>query len=847
MPGRRIRRLIFPPNSAGPSDLVRSEPFAVNIPTSSSAGRPPLRRQPALPADRPARERTLRPPPRPLPRPDPALPELPGITLASEPLNRGPFAAVYRGWDRVHRCDVIVKVQRATGDPVAAERFRREAAVMKRLSHPNIVAPYQFHDGDPAALVLEYVPGQTLADQVDSSGWLTPLRAAQVIEDIAAALDCAHAQGIIHRDVKPSNILLPRRGPARLYDFGVAHIDEDVPLTVMGDILGTIEYASPEQVHGNEVPDARSDVYSLAAVAYFALAKTPPFRAADNSAQAQLSVMHRQVFADPPSLRLYRKDIAPVVEAAVLRGLAKAPASRYPSAGQFAAALRAAVEAGTGAPEQRATLAASRRTGGLAGALAGAALLFLAVLALWRTGQFTSPHPARAAQVTKPPTQTPPKAAVPAPGAPQPVAVAAPPSPSPHPAPRVPVAAVRPTSKPIAAIKPVPEAVVATRPRPQPVKRLSRSKPRRFKPTRHLLAAVVHASHPEPSPMLSPPLLPAPAGGPETAAETTPKQTTPQRAWLSVFAKQYLAQTGSEERVASINPQSVWVDGYRASHLAEGRWASLPAGRHVVSFIPDPKSGFAPRQHVVVMLTPGAHVRKQILLPIMIGAAAPAAALPSAGQPPSPFSITAAASTVRPVGWYTVSGWVRVNTSGRQSPPKRASARWVKVDGQPVPALALGRWAQLPAGPHVVSFQPAPALGLGPKTWNIDLVPQAHLNQHIPLPAVSAPTAQLASQPLGRLLVSGWLPVTLPGQKPQLVPVAAEWIKIDGQPSPGLAQGRWVSLPAGRHVLVFQPMPGSGANPSTRLIFLAPQTRLNQPILLPAVPLPATLLHLRDP
>ncbi len=141
-------------------------------------------------------------------------------------------------------------MQRATDDPVARDRFRREAAVMGRLRHPNIVALYRFYDGNPAALVMEYVPGPTLAALVSADGWLPPARAAAVIEGVAAALDLAHAQGIIHRDVKPSNILLPKRGPARLTDFGVAHIEGDAPLTVMGDILGTIEYASPEQVHG---------------------------------------------------------------------------------------------------------------------------------------------------------------------------------------------------------------------------------------------------------------------------------------------------------------------------------------------------------------------------------------------------------------------------------------------------------------------------------------------------------------------------------------------------------------------------------------------------------------------
>ncbi len=646
-----------------------------------------------------------------------ALPPLPDIAVTAEPLSRGPFAAIYRGWDRAHRCDVIVKVQRATGDPIAAERFRREAAVMKRLRHPNIVALYRFHDGDPAALVLEYVPGRTLAALVEAEGWLAPQRAAQVIEEVAAALDCAHAQGIIHRDVKPSNILLPPRAPARLFDFGVAHIDEEAPLTVMGDILGTIEYASPEQVHGNEAPDARSDVYSLAAVAYFALTKTPPFRAADNSTQAQLSVMHRQVFSAPPPLRSYREDLALAVEAAVLRGLAKAPASRYSSAGQFAAALRAAVEAEAGIPEHRA-MAAARRTGAMTGAVAGAALLLLGALALWGTGQLAAPHPARVAQATK----TPPKVA---PAAPRPAA---------------PVAVAQ-TPKPEPAVIPHPlHRVVAAQQPPEPVKTASRPKPSRPvlahahpKPARRLIAVVVPPAPPPPRPK---PLR------------------TPKSARLTARA---------------VRPKAAPVVPARAAH------------------------------------------------------------------------------TARQTGLYTVSGWVPIGAPGHTPALVRASAQWVKVDGRPVLALALGRWARLPAGRHVVTFQPTPALGIGPKTWNINLAAQAHLSQRIPFPSAPMLAVQPDPASTGLLSVSGWLPVTVPGQKPELVPIPAEWVKIDGKPSEDLAHGLWVSLPAGRHVIVFQPLPGSGADPATRVISLAPQARLNQLVPLPAAPLPATPPHLRNP
>ena len=334
---------------------------------------------------------------------DTAPPDLPGITLSPQPFSHSSLSAVYRGWDNTHRCEVVVKIQRATTDPVAMDRFRREAVVMAQLRHPSIVSLYRFYDGDPAALVMEYVSGQTLAQRVEADGSLSPVQVATIVDSVAAGLDCAHAAKIIHRDVKPANILLPKRGLARLTDFGVAHIDTDVSLTLMGDLLGTIEYASPEQVRGHETPDARSDVYSLAAVAYFALTGTPPFRAADESMQAQLSVMHRQVFADPPPLRCHRENISPQVEAVVLRGLAKAPDDRFQSAGHFAAALQAAAKTGGGTPEQNALFAATRRTGVLAGCLTVAALLIVGGGIWWKTSHAPLRQPSSVLVAARPP------------------------------------------------------------------------------------------------------------------------------------------------------------------------------------------------------------------------------------------------------------------------------------------------------------------------------------------------------------------------------------------------------------------------------------------------------------
>ena len=634
-------------------------------------------------------------------------PDLPDITLSPTPLSRSPLAAVYRGWDRVRRYDVFVKVQRATGDPVALSRFRREAAVMRRLRHPNIVALYHFHDGDPAALVMEYVPGPTLAALVQADGWLSPARTAAIIEGVAAALDCAHAQNIIHRDVKPANILLPRRGAARLTDFGVAHIEEDAPLTVMGDILGTIEYASPEQVRGQETPDARSDVYALAAVAYFALAATPPFRATDNSTQAQLSVMHRQVYADPPPLRFHREDLSPEVEQVVLRGLSKAPDARYQSAGQLAAALRSAVEAEAGSPEQSAMARASRRTGALAGALAGGTLLLLAAIGLPRTGYF-APHPPRPPEDSwRVPPPIVPLASHSGVGA----------VPRGRPSlengrPLVPRQKGQARTEEGQARGPAPTGIVT---------------PKTITPKMHREKMLVAQRRPD---MMPPVIAKALFQPPRPKSHPASKSAAPGQAWLQVYAKQETALPGQSFRMVNIRAEAVYVDGRPYPALASGRWTALPTGKHRLSFFPDARSGFSPHAGVPITLTPGAHVSRQVLLPRMTNF--------------SPSVIASPHSAVLPVaahkvGWFSVSGWIAAPSPGSQPELTRSPVAWVKVDGRPVASLALGQWAELAAGRHVVTLQPEPGLGVGPKTWTIDLSPQAHLQQQVPLPAAPLP------------------------------------------------------------------------------------------------------------
>ncbi len=624
----------------------------------------------------------------------------------------------------MNRREVVAKVQRNTGDSVAVERFRREAAVMERLRHPNLVTLYSFVDGDPAVLVMEYVPGRTLADQVTQDGWLAPARAARIIEEIAAALDSAHAVGVVHRDIKPSNILLPPHGPARLTDFGVAHIDtvdgqatEIPPLTVMGDILGTIEYASPEQVHGHASPDARSDVYSLAAVAYFALCGTPPFRAADTSTQAQLSVMHRQVFAEPPPLRFHREDISPEVEQVVLRGLAKPPAARYPSAGQFAASLRAA----TGDWVPMPLFATERRRGAIAGAIAVPVVLGVAALGYWLTAGHPPSPPSHSVflpekQASRPAVSVPAKPAlVPTQTAPAKTT------------PKTTVAA-KPPVKPVS--KPVPKpTLVAVKPASTPAKPAAQSAPKPKTAAVQPPVRMARRRHPSPPKTpavvaVAPPTKRSKSLPPRRIVKTaslSPKPSPKPQGWLRVVADRNivrLTMTKSGSRGVPVPPQSLWVDGKRAA----AGWMALPPGRHTVSFVPKPGSGFAPAKNIVVTLRPGQYATTHIVLP-------PAPA-PRLAAVPTP-------KATQKIGWYTVSGWVPASV------PSRAAVLWVKVDGVPFPALAQGQWASLPAGRHEVIFQPVAGQGVLSKTWQIDLVAQAHLDQKIPLPLAPPPVIPL--------------------------------------------------------------------------------------------------------
>ena len=185
-------------------------------------------------------------------------------------IGRGGMARVHIAVDRLLERTVAVKVLSTLDahDDTAVERFRREAQAVARLNHPNIVAVYDWgEDDDTAFIVMEYVDGQTLREVLFDRGRLTSLEAASVGAEIADALAFAHSNGVIHRDVKPGNVLITPDGEVKVTDFGIARADSSDALTRTGSVMGTATYFSPEQAQGLHL-DGRSDVYSLGVVLY---------------------------------------------------------------------------------------------------------------------------------------------------------------------------------------------------------------------------------------------------------------------------------------------------------------------------------------------------------------------------------------------------------------------------------------------------------------------------------------------------------------------------------------------------------------------------------------------------
>ena len=251
----------------------------------------------------------------------------------------GGMSSVFRAHDRQLERRVAIKIlhQHYADDPEYLERFRREARAVAKLSHPNIVTVIdRGDDGGRQYIVFEYVEGENLKELVLRSGRLPVRRALELALAVAGGLAFAHDHGLVHRDVKPQNVLLSREGEVKVTDFGIArslHMEHGVTQT--GTVLGTGEYLAPEQASGKPVSPA-TDVYSLGVVLWELLAGDVPF-----VGENFVAVALRHVNEPPPSLRERRPDVTPRLEAAVDRALAKDPGRRFPSMEAFAKELRA--------------------------------------------------------------------------------------------------------------------------------------------------------------------------------------------------------------------------------------------------------------------------------------------------------------------------------------------------------------------------------------------------------------------------------------------------------------------------------------------------------------------------
>jgi serine/threonine-protein kinase len=265
--------------------------------------------------------------------------------LLADLVGVGGMAVVFRARDEGLGRTVALKVLAGNlaGDQAARERFTREARTVANVEHPHIIPVYAAGQAHGLLYIaMRFVDGADLHALIHSDGPLPPRRAAAFVSDMASALDAAHAVGVVHRDVKPANVLVDTR-PGRpehgyLTDFGVARVMRSTGgLTIAGQFIGTPNYGAPEQINGTAV-DGRTDQYALACVAYELLTGSVPFKRED-----PMMVLYAHAYADPPLLTAARPDLPSAVDAVLARGLAKLQDRRYDTCSDFADALREAL------------------------------------------------------------------------------------------------------------------------------------------------------------------------------------------------------------------------------------------------------------------------------------------------------------------------------------------------------------------------------------------------------------------------------------------------------------------------------------------------------------------------
>jgi eukaryotic-like serine/threonine-protein kinase len=249
-------------------------------------------------------------------------------------IGSGGMAEVYRGLDPVLNRTVAIKtlLPQFARDSGFVQRFRREAQAAARLNHPNIVGVYDSGADDSTPwIVMEFVEGRTLAEFLAGGRKPAPMQAAEIAGRIAEALSAAHAQGVIHRDVKPGNVMVTRDGVVKVMDFGIARMSgSDATAPQTSAVMGTASYLSPEQAQGGPV-DARSDIYSLGVVLYELLTGRPPF-----TGESPVAIAWKQVNENPRPPSSINHEVPPALDAVVMKALSKNPANRYQTAEEMA-------------------------------------------------------------------------------------------------------------------------------------------------------------------------------------------------------------------------------------------------------------------------------------------------------------------------------------------------------------------------------------------------------------------------------------------------------------------------------------------------------------------------------
>ena len=307
--------------------------------------------------------------------------EIGGYRVESE-IGRGGMGIVYLARQVFPERRVALKVLSPdlASDPAFRERFIRESNAAASTEHPNIVPVYGAGEaGGQLYLAMRYVEGTDLRSLLEREGPLAPERAARICAEVAEALEAAHERGLVHRDVKPGNVLLDGRERAYLSDFGLIRRTRiDTGITRTGQFMGTVDYVAPEQIKGGEL-DGRADVYSLGCVLYECLVGAPPL-----ARDSEVATMYAHLEEQVPAPSSVRPEVPRALDEVVARATARRPDDRFATAGEMAAALRGAQMPGGVEPPRRRNLV-------LGGAIAATVALIVAIAAIAATGDDDPP------------------------------------------------------------------------------------------------------------------------------------------------------------------------------------------------------------------------------------------------------------------------------------------------------------------------------------------------------------------------------------------------------------------------------------------------------------------------